>query len=122
MFKMVGYCGLVCSTCPTFLATKNDDDLARRRTVVLYAEKFGFDLKPEDINWEGCRSAGDKLIGFCRACDIRRCCRGRGLNNCALCDEQPCENLLQFHRFSKDAKDAFEGLKQEIERDQALRP
>jgi hypothetical protein len=53
MKKRIVYCGLVCSDCPTFLATKNDDDdAAREKTAAFYSEKFGFNLKPEDINQE----------------------------------------------------------------------
>lgn len=114
MSGMIAYCGLVCSACPTFLATKNDDDVAREKTVALYAEKFEFDLKPEDINCDGCTSVAGRLIGFCQACEIRHCCSGRGLDNCALCDEQPCENLVKFHQFSADAKAGFEALKNEV--------
>jgi Protein of unknown function (DUF3795) len=33
MSKMITYCGLVCSDCPTFLATQNDDDVARQETA-----------------------------------------------------------------------------------------
>ena len=46
---MIAYCGLVCSSCPTFLATQNDDDAAREKTAAFYSKKFGFNLKPEDI-------------------------------------------------------------------------
>lgn len=114
MSRMIAYCGLICSACPTFLATKNDDDVAREKTAALYAEKFGLDLKPEDINCDGCKSVGGKLIGYCQACEIRRCCRGKGLDNCTLCDEQPCGHLMKFHEFSPDAKACFEALKEEI--------
>jgi hypothetical protein len=105
--------GLVCSNCPTYLATKNDDDDARAKTAAFYAEKFGFDLKPEDINCEGCLTVGGRLIGYCRTCGIRKCCSDRGLENCALCDEQSCEKLIKFHEFSSDAKASFDALKKE---------
>jgi hypothetical protein len=114
MPKMIAYCGLVCSDCPTFLATQNDDDAARRKTADFYAEKFGFKLKPEDINCDGCKSEGGKLIGYCQSCEIRQCCREKNLENCAYCSEQPCENLIKFHEFSTDAKARFEALKNEI--------
>ena len=114
MTEMMAYCGLVCSNCPTFLATKNDDDAAREKTAALYSEKFGFDLKPEDINCDGCLSEGGKLIGYCQVCEIRQCCRQKGLDHCALCDEQACEKIAKFHEFSPDAKAAFEALKMKI--------
>jgi len=33
MEKMIGYCGIVCSECPTLLATQKDDDEARKQVV-----------------------------------------------------------------------------------------
>ncbi len=110
MTKMIAYCGLVCSSCPTFLATQNDDDKARAETVIFYAEKFGFNMKPEDINCDGCLSDGGTLIGYCQKCEIRKCCREKGLDNCAECKDAPCENLAKFHEFSPDAKTSFEAL------------
>ena len=115
MSRMVAYCGLVCSGCPTFLATQNDDDIARAKTAALYSQKFGFDLKPEAINCDGCKSEGGRLIEYCRSCAIRQCCSEKGLENCALCADHPCEDLLKFHEFSTDAQACFEALKREIE-------
>lgn len=114
MSQMIAYCGLVCSNCPTFLATQNDDDVARDKTAALYSEKFGLDLKPEEINCDGCKSEAGRLIGYCQACALRQCCRGKGLDNCAICTDQPCENLIRFHEFSQDAKACFEALKKQI--------
>jgi hypothetical protein len=110
MFDMIAYCGLDCSHCPTFLATRNDDDVARAKTAAFYAEKFGLDLKPEDIDCDGCKSQGGKLLGYCHACAIRRCSSGRGLDNCAACEDRPCPDLAAFHKFSPDAKKRFEEL------------
>ena len=114
MSKMVAYCGLVCSSCPTFLATQNDDDVAREKTAAFYSDKFGFNLKPEEINCDGCLSKGGKLIGYCQSCAIRKCCLKKGLDNCAACEEQPCEKLMKFHEFSPDAKASFEALLKQI--------
>lgn len=111
MAELIACCGLVCSTCPTFLATQSDDNEARERTVALYSKKFGFNLKVEDINCDGCLSAGGRHIGYCRECRIRECCIEKGLVNCSLCSDQPCEKLVAFHEFSPDAKACFEALK-----------
>ena len=114
MSRMIAYCGLVCSECPTYLATQNDDDAARTRTAALYSDKFGFDLKPEQINCDGCKSEGGRLMAYCRSCAIRECCSAKGLDNCVICTDQPCENLVEFHAFSPDAKACFEALKRQI--------
>jgi hypothetical protein len=72
MSKMIAYCGLVCSNCPSFLATQNNDDAMRRNTAAFYSEKYGFDLKPEEINCDGCKTQGGKLLAYCQSCAIRQ--------------------------------------------------
>lgn len=110
MPEIIAYCGLVCSHCPTFIATQNNDDAARAKTVALYAERFGVHLKKEEINCDGCLSAEGRKLRFCRICEIRQCCLGKGLENCAFC-ESPCENLLKLHEVSPEAKASFEALR-----------
>ena len=52
------------------------------------------------------------MMAYCRACAVRECCRTRSLDNCALCPDQPCEKLVEFHVFSPGAEAAFEALKE----------
>ncbi|MFZ5452514.1 MAG: DUF3795 domain-containing protein [Thermodesulfobacteriota bacterium] len=111
MAELIACCGLVCSNCPTFIATQNDDDAAREKTAALYAQRFGLSFQKEDINCDGCRSEGGRQIGYCRTCEIRRCCLGKSLANCGACPEQPCDLLRRFHEFSAEAKSAFAALK-----------
>lgn len=108
MSEMIGYCGLSCKKCPAFIATLNDDDEARTQTAAMYAEKYGLNLKPEEINCEGCHSKGGKLINFCNTCEIRKCGQNKGVDNCTSCAEQPCQKLMDFHAFSPEAKAAFD--------------
>ena len=110
MPEMIACCGLVCTDCPTFIATQNDDDAARAKTAAYYKKAYGLDFEPEEINCDGCLSAGNRLIGYCRACDIRKCCLAKGHANCSACDEQPCEKLTQFHEFSPWAKESHDRL------------
>jgi hypothetical protein len=112
MTEMIACCGLVCSSCPTYLATRNDDDEARAKTATFYAKEYGFDLRPEEINCDGCLSEGGKLIAYCQTCEIRACCQEKGLANCMACGEAPCEKLVKFHEFSPEAKASFEALQQ----------
>ena len=110
MKKIVAYCGLVCSSCPAFLATQADDDNSREKTAAYYTQKYGLSLKAEDINCDGCKSETGRLIGYCQSCEIRKCNRAKGLDNCAVCDAKPCEKLSKFHEFSPEAKTAYEAL------------
>ncbi len=112
--KMIAHCGLECSGCPTYLATQHDDDEARKKTAAYYAQQYGFNLKPEEINCDGCLADGGMLIAYCRSCEIRACCREKALANCALCAEQPCDKLKEFHDFSPAAKASFDALVKEM--------
>jgi hypothetical protein len=110
---MIGCCGLVCYRCPTFLATQNDDNDARAETAAFYSKKFGFSLKAEDINCDGCQSGSGRLIGYCSVCNVRKCCVAKGLENCMVCNEQPCDHLKKFHSSSQDARESFQVLMKE---------
>lgn len=110
MSKMIAYCGLECTRCPAFLATQNDDDTARAKTAALYAKTYGFNLKPEEINCDGCLPEEGRKLAYCATCRIRTCCRDKGLDHCGRCEEQPCERLRQFHAFSPEAKKIFDAL------------
>lgn len=93
------------------MATKSDDNVARKMISAFLAEKFGLNLKPEDINCDGCLAVRGRLLSFCQICEIKQCCSKKGLENCAVCNEQPCEKLVKFHEFSPDAKATFDALK-----------
>ena len=110
MQKMVAYCGLVCTSCPTFIATQKNDDALREKTAKFLVKQYGLHLKPEDINCDGCLSSGERLIGYCATCDIRKCAMDRPVAHCAVCDDQPCDKLDKFHAFSPEAKAAFEAF------------
>jgi hypothetical protein len=110
MQAMVAYCGLVCTNCPQFIATQNDDDVAREKAAKRIADKFGLHFKLEEINCDGCLSTGGRLIGFCNTCEVRKCGISKSVENCSTCDEQPCDMLIKFHEFSPDAKASFETL------------
>ena len=110
MKEMIAYCGLVCTRCPQFIATQNDDDIAREMAAKRIAEKFGLYFKPEEINCDGCLSSGGRLIGFCNTCEVRKCGIAKSVENCSTCDEALCDKLNKFHEFSPDAKVSFEAL------------
>lgn len=110
MSEMIAYCGLVCTSCPQYIATQDDDDIAREKIAKRLAEKFGLNFKPEEINCDGCLSSEGRLIGYCNTCEVRKCGMSKSVDNCAGCDDQSCDKLNKFHEFSPDAKAAFEVL------------
>ena len=110
MTRMIAFCGLVCSECPTFLATQSDDDVAREKTAAFIAENYGLFFKPEQINCDGCKADSERLIEFCRTCEVRKCGLSRKVDVCIDCPDQPCEVLQAFHKFSPAAKASYEAL------------
>ena len=110
MPEMIAYCGLVCTICPQYIATQNDDVVAREKIAEQIADNFGLYYKPEEINCDGCLSSGGRLIGFCNTCEVRKCGIEKSVENCSTCNELPCDKLNQFHEFSPGAKASFEAL------------
>jgi hypothetical protein len=105
MPEMIAYCGLICQTCPIYLAARqmNTQEQARMRKEIvrLCREHYGMDIALEDVtDCDGCRTGG-RLFSGCRKCGIRNCARAKGLENCAYCAKYACEQLEEL--FQRDA-------------------
>lgn len=116
MSKMIGSCGIICSDCPAYLATKNNDDDLRKTTAVDWSKMYKSDIKPDDIFCSGCIQAEGRLFGHCSVCEIRKCSRERNLPNCAHCDDYPCEKIIEFFGYVPDAKLTLERIKNSIKK------
>ncbi len=88
---MIAMCGLVCSDCIAFIATQKDDDKLREKVVEAWSTEEER-LKLEDVDCDGC-TTGKRLHSFCQVCDVRKCGFQRNIENCACCNEFPCEKL-----------------------------
>ena len=108
MNEMISNCGILCHECGAYIATKADDDAKRKEVAELWSTEYGADVKPEDINCDGCLSDGERLFSHCTVCDIRKCCRERALVNCAYCDEYACDKLENIFRMVPDAKERLD--------------
>ncbi len=108
---MMGYCGEVCTDCGAFIATKNDDGALRQETAALWTKLYKHDFKPEDINCEGCLSAGERVFIHCNHCEIRKCGVEKGVVNCAYCDDYACDKLDQFFRVVPQNKTRLEEIR-----------
>jgi len=109
--KMIAYCGISCSDCPTFIATQKNDDKMREETAKKWSEMFHSDIKPADINCDGCTSNSTKLFNYCGKCDIRKCAKEKGVKNCAYCADYPCEKLTAFLKNAPEAKVVLDDIR-----------
>ncbi len=109
--KMIAFCGIGCSECPTFLATQKNDDKMREETAKKWSEMFHAEIKPADINCDGCVSQSSRLFSYCGMCEIRKCGKEKKVKNCAYCDEYPCEKLSNFLKNAPEAKATLDEIR-----------
>lgn len=105
METMIAFCGLTCTECPTFLATKENNNEKRRQVAEQWSKEYKADFKLQDINCEGCLSQNGQLFGHCSVCKIRQCGMEKDLKNCAYCDDYPsCPKMVEFFKMAPQAK------------------
>jgi hypothetical protein len=72
----------------------NKDRSDQIRVAKGWSEYFGLDVPPEKIGCNGCLPGDSGGLDFPdKNCPIRPCVIGRGLDNCATCEDYPCEKL-----------------------------
>lgn len=121
--KVVGCCGIVCSDCLVLKSTMDNDDALRARVLreqgwkwaSLFIEKCGREPHLKDIDCNGCLREG-RLFWYCFECEWRKCALGKGLDNCAYCTDYPCESLLRLFDKHPRAKEALNGIRNELDR------
>jgi len=114
MEKVVAYCGITCSDCPTFIATRKDDDVERKRVADLWTKEYGHEFKMGDINCDGCLTRGTRVFNYCNVCEIRKCGQQRNVRNCAYCDDYKCEKLSKLHEQAPKAKETLDGIRKSV--------
>ncbi|MCK4395091.1 DUF3795 domain-containing protein [candidate division WOR-3 bacterium] len=110
--KMVAFCGIVCTDCPAFIATQNNDDKLREKTAKKWSSEE-HSLKAEDVNCDGCPVVGKRVMEFISFCKVRKCALEKGVKNCAYCEEYPCKELGELWKQLKlpEAKETLEEIR-----------
>lgn len=114
MKKKLGFCGINCSECEAFIATKNNDDNLRKETAEKWSKMFNPIIKLEDINCLGCTSKSKNVFLHCTVCEFRKCGQDRKIKNCAYCTEYPCENLSKFFTQVPIAKTNLDEIRKNV--------
>jgi len=109
--KIIAYCGITCSDCPAYIATQKNDDALRAETAKKWSEMFKADIKPADINCDGCPSDSSRVFNYCAICEIRKCAREKKVSTCAACPEYACEKLEKFLAQAPEARKTLEELR-----------
>jgi len=103
MEEMVAYCGIVCTECPAYIATQNDDAEELKRVSEMWSNEE-WQLKPEAIICDGCLPGHTRYALFCPDCETRSCAIARAVANCAHCDGYACEKLARTFEMVPEAK------------------
>ena len=108
------YCGLICEKCAIYLATRESDQDKKHQMKMDIAEQikkhYGQDTRPEDIgDCDGCKTDTGRI--FCTGCEIRICAVEKGIENCAYCNDYPCEKLEKLFITDLDAKKRLDTIK-----------
>lgn len=111
MGEMTSICGLKCNECGAFIATRDDDNEKRTEVANEWAAMYEAELKASDINCGGCTSVGATLFQHCTVCEIRKCGVGRGVVNCAHCDEYACGRLEEFFERAPDCRKQLDAIR-----------
>lgn len=87
--ELVSCCGIMCSECPVYIATVQNDDSMKRFLAMEYStgeQKF----YPKDIMCLGCHAETTGRSKFGKDCQIRKCCIKEKVKICAECEKFPC--------------------------------
>lgn len=112
MAAIIAMCGLECTSCPAYIAKQTDDRALREKTAKEWSALFKSELKPEDINCDGCIAVDGEHIGYCNVCEIRKCGLAKQVDNCAYCDEYMCDKLERFFKDVPDAQKRLEAIRE----------
>ena len=113
---MIAFCGINCSECPALIATQKNDDIERRKVAELWNKEYKANLKPEDINCFGCLTESEQVFNYCQVCEIRKCGKGRKIQNCAHCVDYSCELLNKFLTKDCKAKDKLAEIRKTLKK------
>jgi hypothetical protein len=114
MESVVAFCGLVCTDCKAFIATQENDDVKRRDVAEAWSKLVGREIKPEEINCDGCLTGDGRHINYCSICEIRKCGMEKGVKNCGYCVDYKCEKLVKFFEQASEAEKKLEEVRQQL--------
>ena len=104
---MISRCGLICTDCPAYKATKAKDEKKAMETAALWSKAYHVNVKVADVWCNGCIGRGRKC-GHYAECEIRACAQKHRAVNCGHCRQYPCGTINDFFKIVPDAKKALD--------------
>lgn len=108
--KMIAYCGLTCTDCPGYHATRAGDRQLAQQTAALWSQEFGAEFSAADVWCDGCRADG-RQSSHCALCKIRQCALELGHETCAHCPDYICETLRDLLAAAPGARQTLSDIR-----------
>lgn len=105
------YCGLDCLKCECYIATQENDDQKRQDVAEKWTVQFNTEVKPEQVNCNGCKFDGVKFFFTENMCEIRKCNIEKSNAHCPRCSEYRCEKIEKFIELAPAVGEALEALR-----------
>lgn len=121
--SMISFCGLDCSQCAAYIATKNNDEAAKVKVVEQWRKDYQCpDMPIAAATCDGCHPGGKSKRhgGYCHACPLRACGITKKVLSCAHCDDyDACQTLETFFNSlpaeaSKGSRKTLQGLRKQV--------
>jgi hypothetical protein len=109
---MIAYCGIDCSKCDSYLATRSGNDDELRKVAKKLSKRYSADVMPGDVICDGCKNGLRHSFYCTNLCKMRKCCINKEYNSCIECDDFPCKELQFELKHNPEAKDNLEKLKE----------
>ena len=108
---MIAYCGIDCSKCESYLATRSGNGEELANIADRMAKLYNTEVRPEDVVCDGCKK-GERHFYFCsNMCAMRKCCVGKRFETCIECGDFPCTDLQAVLDHVPDARNNLEKLR-----------
>jgi len=112
MAQLLAFCGIDCGACDAFTATQADDDELREQVAREWSKMTGRQLRPDQINCDGCTVSEGRHAPYLHQCPIRNCASEKGVANCAQCAEYACERLKPVFDNAPEARQALDAIRE----------
>ena len=112
MERIIAFCGIDCTDCDAFKATQENNSAKKKELAESWSKQFGHEIRPEEINCDGCLTKVGRHINYCSICEIRKCGMEMEVENCAYCIDYKCEKLDKFHDHAPNAKKKLDEIRQ----------
>lgn len=110
---MIAYCGINCSACEAYLATRSGDPAELGRVAEAW-RKFDPNVTATTLMCDGCLTNDGDLFSWCAECPIRICARERAVASCAYCDDYGCDRLAPHFEQNPQMRESLDALRREF--------